>query len=164
MQRLALVTDCSFGNSMMDFLVFEIVAGYSPSIRVMLLTLCPTLHRDMSRDILISGVDGIVLVVDSRVGALSKNISAMREVDESKALSRAGNGGSAPLIVQYNKRDVNDRLPLQYLQSRLNPMNCPWVASVAGDGRGVLSTLRIALSAALEWRGLQMKRAVGYGK
>ena len=47
-----------------------------------------------------------------------------------------------PLVMQYNKRDVPDVLPLEILEKYLNAMKAPAYESIASRGVGVFDTLR----------------------
>ena len=146
------VTDCSLGNSRMGLLLCELTLPCSLAIRVMLLTLCPTLQRQISRDILVGGVDGVVLILDSRAGVFASNLRAVREVNEALALADARKKGSTPVVLQYNRRDAEDRLPLRYLQSQANSKGHPWVAATAAEGKGVLTTFRMIMSMVVKVR------------
>src|SRR5581483_8945808 len=47
-----------------------------------------------------------------------------------------------PLVIQYNKRDLADAVPIPVLDARLKPHRVPYVEAVASDGTGVMPTLR----------------------
>jgi len=159
---LANVIDHSLGNSLMDYLLFDITPKYSTTIRVFLITLSPTLHRELSRDIILSGIDGVVMVIDSNVGLFHTNMKAYREISETLSVVNTREKIEAPVIIQYNKRDIKNRLPVPYLQSRLNPRELPSVSSVANQGKGVLSTFRTVLSAAMETRESRIRNLIGH--
>jgi len=162
MAGLANIIDYSLDNALMDFLFLDFTPRFSEAVRVLVLTLSPTLQRETCRDVLVGGVDGVVLVIDSNVDAFQTNVRAMREISETLAMADAKRKSSTPVIIQYNKRDVGERLPLRYLQSRLNQNGYPWVASVAARGRGVLSTFRSIISSAIEARDARMTKMAGY--
>lgn len=162
MSDLANVIDFSFDNALLDFLFLDFTPRFSDAVRVLVLTLSPTLQRETCRDVLVGGVDGVVLVVDSNVGAFHTNARAVRSISETLAIADAKRKGSTPVLIQYNKRDVGERLPLRYLQARLNQNGYPWVASVAARGRGVLSTFRSIISSAIEARDVHMTKMAGY--
>jgi len=116
----------------------------------------------MSRDLIASGVDGIVLIVDSGVARFHTNMKAIRELSESLSITGAGEEETTPVVIQFNKRDIKDKLPISYLQSQLNLDSYPWVPSAAGKGKGVLRTFRKALTAALESRNSRFRSSSGY--
>ena len=47
-----------------------------------------------------------------------------------------------PWVIQYNKRDLPDINPIDFLQQRLNYFGVPYFESVAIKGIGVMSTLK----------------------
>lgn len=158
---LANVIDYSLGNSLMDFLLFDITPRFSTLIRVIVLTLSPTLHRELSRNIILSGIDGVVMVVDSEVGLFHTNMRAFREVSEAVSIVNAREKIITPVVIQYNKRDIKNGLPIRYLQSRLNPKGFPTVESIANQRKGVLSTFRTILTAAMEAREARIRGLIG---
>ena len=156
------VVDYSLDNSVMDFLILEITPRFAPSIRVVLLTVCPTVQREMSRDILLSGVDGVVVVVDSAADLFRSNVKVVQEIVGALSIVDSRQRSRTPVVIQYNKRDLSNRLPLDYLQSQINRDGLPWIAASAGRGNGALSTFRRVLEAAMETRESRLGSAVGY--
>ena len=57
---------------------------------------------------------------------------------------------SVPLIVQYNKRDLVESLPLDELQKRFNPSTAPFHEAIARHGIGVIETLKTAVELGLK--------------
>jgi signal recognition particle receptor subunit beta len=55
-----------------------------------------------------------------------------------------------PLVLQYNKRDLEDLLPVGTLESRLGLNGIPVQEAVATAGTGVMETIRIASRAVIE--------------
>src|SRR5438046_7866921 len=47
-----------------------------------------------------------------------------------------------PLVLQYNKRDLKNVVPVDELNRRLNPRNVPWFEASALQGAGVFETLK----------------------
>jgi signal recognition particle receptor subunit beta len=47
-----------------------------------------------------------------------------------------------PIIIQYNKRDLPNVAPVEYMQKLLNPEGREWHASIAASGQGVINTLK----------------------
>jgi len=162
LQGLVSLAGHSIGDSLMDFLLLDLTPRFSAPLRVLVLKLCPTLHREMTRDILIGGVDGVVLVVDSEVGVFPASVKAYAEVCEALAVSDAREKEPTPVLVQYNKRDLQDRLPIWYMQSELNQRRFQWVSAIAREGKGVLPVFRSIVMAAMETRDLRLKSMAGY--
>ena len=49
---------------------------------------------------------------------------------------------SFPLVMQWNKRDMPNALPVQVLERYLNRRRVPSIEAVASSGKGVFATLR----------------------
>ena len=47
-----------------------------------------------------------------------------------------------PFVVQYNKRDLSNIVPLDEMKKALNPRGVPDFEAVATDGTGVFDTLK----------------------
>ena len=103
------------------------------------MTLSPLYRTVMST--LIKGVDGVVFVFDSRFTALENNMDCWRESKE--LFSRLGqNLIMLPKVLQYNKRDHDDALPLELLRHELNPGGLPEVEATAIHSQGTLETVQ----------------------
>lgn len=94
-----------------------------------------------TRQALLAGADGVVLVADSQRDRLRDNALALHELDsllrwQQRRLTQV------PLVLQYNKRDLADALPIAVLNARLNALSRPYVPAVAATGEGVFATLR----------------------
>jgi signal recognition particle receptor subunit beta len=161
-REFAHVSDYSLDNSTMDFLLLEITPRFSPAIKVLILTVSPTIHREMSRDILLSGVDGVVVVIDSKADLFRINLKVLQEVVTSLSIADSRQKTKTPVIIQYNKRDLTDRLPLRYLQSQVNQAELPWITACSSQGKGALSTFRKILAIAMESRDSRIRSSIGY--
>jgi signal recognition particle receptor subunit beta len=49
---------------------------------------------------------------------------------------------SVPLVFQYNKRDLDNLVPVETLNNLLNPKRAPFYEASAIHGRGVFETLK----------------------
>ena len=47
-----------------------------------------------------------------------------------------------PYVIQYNKRDMPEVLPVEELSAELNPTGVPEFEAIAIDGTGVFETLK----------------------
>ena len=89
--------------------------------------------------------DGVVFVCDSRAGGLDTGLSAM------EALKSYLDGYrldimSMPMVLQYDQRDGQDLLPVDRLESLLNPWGLLSFPAASGNGEGVRETLKAILS------------------
>ncbi len=100
--------------------------------------------------------DGVVFVADSCADRLDLNLSALETL---KTDLEAGGYDltSLPMVIQYNRQDAPGRLPVDRLESLLNPWGMPSFPAVAEQGVGVRETLRAVLGLAMR----QLDRAPG---
>jgi signal recognition particle receptor subunit beta len=86
-------------------------------------------------------VDGVIFVADSQMERLEAN----QESVENLRTNLAEQGYSLekiPYVIQYNKRDLPNVVPVEELRSLLNPMNVPDYEANARAGMGVFDTLK----------------------
>jgi len=109
--------------------------------RFHLYTVPGQIFYDASRKLILKGVDGIVFVADSQVERMDANIESF---DNMKAnLEEQGYSLSQiPYVVQYNKRDLPNVVPVEELKKVLNPDNVADFEASARDGVGVFETLK----------------------
>ena len=92
-----------------------------------------------SRRLILQGVDGIVFVADSQESRMDANIASLRDLKENlRTQKRKG----VSLVLQCNKRDLPDAVPVSRIVQELGLSKVPCLESVASDGRGVFETLR----------------------
>lgn len=90
---------------------------------------------------ILSEAAGIVFVADSQRDRFRDDLLSYREME---AITK-GLGvdlAQTPLVLQYNKRDLPDAIPVSILDSRLNTLGSVQVEAIAASGNGVLTTLR----------------------
>ena len=124
-----------------DFLPLDLgeVEGYKVRFQVYTVPGQPLYER--TRVAVLTGVDGIVFVADSGRERFRENLQSMQEMN--RILDALGRPiQNTPLVIQYNKRDLPDAVPVAVLEARLNPHKVPHVEAVANDGVGVMPTLR----------------------
>lgn len=92
-----------------------------------------------TRAAVLEGADGIVLVVDSDPEKLNENIHAYQSTRQSLELNGL-DPDDIPLILQFNKRDLNNALPPEDLDEALAE-NRPAILTCAVSGYQVFATL-----------------------
>ena len=115
------------------------IAGFRA--RFKLFTVPGQIFYKETRRVVLQGADAVVFVADSSPARAAANMASLVDLEE----NLAGHGldlHSIPLVIQLNKRDLPDALPVADMESELNPFGVPVVEAVASDGRGVLDTLR----------------------
>ena len=92
-----------------------------------------------SRRLILQGVDGIVFVADSQESRMDANIASLRDLKENLRTQRRK---GVSLVLQCNKRDLPDALPVTEIVRELGLSRVACLEAVASDGRGVFETLR----------------------
>jgi len=110
-------------------------------VHFQLMTVPGQVFYEASRKSVLKGADGIVFVADSQIPLLDANLEnfdGLRKnlVDYNVDLN------FMPLVFQYNKRDLDNLIPVETFNSLLNPLNLPYVESSAINGKGVFETLK----------------------
>ncbi|MBI4950355.1 MAG: GTPase domain-containing protein [Deltaproteobacteria bacterium] len=124
-----------------DFLPLSLgdIKGFKT--RFHLYTVPGQIFYDASRKLILKGVDGIVFVADSQVERMDANIESFDNMkinleEQGYSLSEI------PYVVQYNKRDLPNIVPVSELKKMLNSNGIPDFEAVASDGLGVFETLK----------------------
>ena len=123
-----------------DFIPVELgqIAGFTAHFK--LFTVPGQVYYQQTRRAVLQGADGVVFVADSSAGRAQANLDAMIDLEQNLR-AHGLDLASIPLVVQLNKRDVEDALPVKSLAAELNPFDVPVVESIAASGYGVLDTL-----------------------
>ena len=125
-----------------DFLPVDLgnIRGFK--VKFHLYTVPGQVYYNMTRKLVLRGVDGIVFVADSQWDRLRENVESFRNLEEN--LKEYGyNLDEIPYVIQYNKRDLPNVAPVEYLEYLLNRRGrrVPYFESVAVEGKGVFDTL-----------------------
>ena len=134
-----------------DFLPIDLGQVAGLSTRFHLYTVPGQTYYRLSRRAVLQGLDGIVFVADSHPARERAN----RESLEDLATNLVTIGLSAdqlrrlPRVMQYNKRDLPEAMPLASLSAALNLGRSPEFEAVASEGRGVNDCLRAICKAVL---------------
>lgn len=114
--------------------------GYS--VRLHLCTVPGQVFQDKIRKLVLTGVDGVVFVADSQPAMLDSNWQSFDNLRDN--LTEHGlSYETVPLVIQYNKRDLDSALPISALRELLRvPPGAPEVEAAAREGIGVAETLK----------------------
>ena len=131
-------------QGLVDRVSLQLKDRHEGGLRVDLLAPPGQAHcREIRRDSL-SGVSGVVFVVDSSASAVEANLASL---DELELLLGLGERElfRLPFVFQYNKRDLKDALSLSRLEELLNPSGRPRVEAISAKGIGVFPSLKLIL-------------------
>jgi signal recognition particle receptor subunit beta len=124
-----------------DFLPLDLGTVRGFKTRFHLYTVPGQVFYDASRKLILRGVDGVVFVADSQEERMDANIEALDNLMEN--LQEHGyNFNSIPYVLQLNKRDLPNVLPVDSLKGELMKRNEPVFEAVAYQGQGVFETLK----------------------
>ncbi|MCP5559345.1 MAG: GTPase domain-containing protein [Verrucomicrobiaceae bacterium] len=125
-----------------DFLSVEAAAvpGYRTSFH--LYTVPGQITYNATLQLVLRQADGIVFVADSQLDRQRDNLQAFQNLEANLRL----NGSSIdrlPVVLQYNKRDLPNAAPVEYLEYLLNNRERRFISfeADARSGRNVLATL-----------------------
>lgn len=125
-----------------DFLPVQALTIRGFQTRFQLYTVPGQVHYNMTRRLVLRGVDGIVFVADSQWERMRENVESLRNLEDNlKQYDLTLD--ELPYAVQYNKRDLPNGAPVDYLEYLLNrrARRVPFFEGVAVEGKGVFETL-----------------------
>jgi signal recognition particle receptor subunit beta len=98
-----------------------------------------------TRKLVLQGADGVVFVADSQKHRLDANVESLR--DMFKNLQTMGlEPESVPLVLQCNKRDLNNIVPVPEMRKRLGMNGVPTFKTVATEGKGIFDALKTIIN------------------
>jgi mutual gliding-motility protein MglA len=124
-----------------DFLPLDLGKIRGMRTKLQLYTVPGQVYYNSTRQLVLKGADGIVFVADSQDFALDANQESLQNLEDN--LKRQGiRLREMPLVIQYNKRDLPNALPVAEIDKDLNKLQSPSFESVATTGIGVEETLK----------------------
>jgi signal recognition particle receptor subunit beta len=124
-----------------DFLPLALGEIRGFKTRFHLYTVPGQVFYDASRKLILKGVDGVVFVADSQIERMEANIESVENLRVNLA-EQGYNLDAIPYVVQYNKRDLPNVVPVGEMKNALNPRSVPDFEAVASEGTGVFDTLK----------------------
>jgi hypothetical protein len=124
-----------------DFLPLDLGTVRGFRTRFHLYTVPGQVFYDASRKLILRGVDGVVFVADSQPERMDANYEALDNLQEN--LKEHGYDFlKIPYVLQLNKRDLPNVLPVDFLRKELMRREEPVFEATACQGCGVFETLR----------------------
>ena len=124
-----------------DYMQFEMgaISGLKPRFNIY--TVPGQVYYRGTRKLVLKGVDGLVFVADSQIRRLHDNVEAIKDLYED-LVELGFSPGELPIILQCNKRDLPEIMPVQSIKEQLGLNGIPTFESVALEGIGVLDGLK----------------------
>lgn len=124
-----------------DFLPLSLGEIRGFKTRFHLYTVPGQVFYDASRKLILKGVDGVVFVADSQIERMDANLESLDNLTENLA-EQGYKLEDLPFVMQYNKQDLPQVLPMNELSQALNPRRVPEFGASAKEGTGVFDTLK----------------------
>lgn len=125
-----------------DFLPLDLGNINGFKVRFLLYTVPGQVYYNATRKLVLKGADAVVFVADSSPDKLEENIESLKNL-EANLNEYNLSLDSIPWVIQYNKRDVENALPVNVLEEKLNVLEVPGFEAVATEGRGVYETFQM---------------------
>ena len=125
-----------------DFLPIEAMAIKGFKTKFQLYTVPGQVIYNTTRQLVLRGVDGIVFVADSQYEKMAENVESFQNLcDNLKSLKL--DIEDIPYVLQYNKRDLPNAAPVEYLEFLMNnrDVQVPAFQSTAHRCEGVFEAL-----------------------
>jgi signal recognition particle receptor subunit beta len=124
-----------------DFLPLDLGSVRGFRTRFHLYTVPGQVFYEASRRLILKGADGVVFVADSQEERLDANLETLDNLRE-HLKDHNLDFNTIPYVLQLNKRDLPNILPVEELRKQLAVKDEPSVEGVAVTGQGVFDTLK----------------------
>jgi signal recognition particle receptor subunit beta len=127
-----------------DFLPIEAMTIRGFKTKFQLYTVPGQVIYNTTRQLVLRGVDGIVFVADSQFEKMQENVESFQNLMDNLQ-SQKLNLAEIPYILQYNKRDLPNAAPIEYMDYLLNnrEVQVPSFAATAHKCEGVFEGLNM---------------------
>jgi len=109
--------------------------------RFLLYTVPGQVYYNATRKLVLKGVDAVVFVADSSPDKMAENRESLTNLEQNLK-SYGLDLKSIPWVIQFNKRDLPNAIPVDQMNKELNRWNVPTYEGQAANGTGVFETLR----------------------
>ncbi|HKZ53607.1 MAG TPA: GTPase domain-containing protein [Candidatus Acidoferrales bacterium] len=124
-----------------DFLPLDLGTVRGFKTRFHLYTVPGQVFYEASRKLILKGVDGVVFVADSQEERMDANQETLEGLQENLR-DHGFDFQAIPYVLQLNKRDLPNILPVDDLKKDLQVKGEPVIEAVAINGTGIFETLR----------------------
>ena len=127
-----------------DFLPVEAMTIRGFKTKFQLYTVPGQVIYNTTRQLVLRGVDGIVFVADSQFEKMPENVESFQNLMDN-LVSLKLNLNDIPYVLQYNKRDLPNVAPTEYMEFLLNnrEVQVPSFTATAHRCEGVFETLNM---------------------
>ncbi len=127
-----------------DFLPIEAMTIKGFKTKFQLYTVPGQVIYNTTRQLVLRGVDGIVFVADSQFEKMPENVESFQNLIDNLTAQRMSLA-EIPYVLQYNKRDLSNAAPMEYMDFLLNnrEVQVPAFAGTAHKCEGVFESLNM---------------------
>ncbi len=125
-----------------DLLPMEVGKVEGMNLRLQVYTVPGQVFYDATRRLVLKGADGVIFVADSQKALAEANVESMRNLQKN-LLKNNLNPDRIPLVLQFNKRDLDDIMePEKMYRDLAYRDDLEYFLSCAITGKGVHDTLK----------------------
>ncbi|MEO0294068.1 MAG: Rab family GTPase [candidate division WOR-3 bacterium] len=124
-----------------DFMPVDLGTFKNFNTRLQVYTVPGQVIYDSTRKLVLRGADGVVFVADSLRSRMEDNIWSWENLIENLKENNI-NIEEIPIIIEYNKRDLEDIASIEELEAQLNPDHYPSFPSIATTGEGIIEVFK----------------------
>jgi len=127
-----------------DFLPLSAIVIKGFKTKFQLYTVPGQVIYNATRQLVLRSVDGIVFVADSQWDKMEENVEAFKNLEENLAKMNMSLD-DMPYVIQYNKRDLPNTAPVNYMEFLLNnrKKRVQSFEVISSTGQNVFSTLNV---------------------
>ncbi len=127
-----------------DFLPIEATSIKGFKTKFQLYTVPGQVIYNTTRQLVLRGVDGLVFVADSQYEKMEENVESFANLEENLKTQKL-NLDEIPYVLQYNKRDLPNVAPVDFMEYLLNnrEVRVPSFEASAHRCEGVFETLNM---------------------
>ena len=127
-----------------DFFPLEAMAIKGFKTKFQLYTVPGQVIYNTTRQLVLRGVDGIVFCADSQFTKMEENVESFKNLEDNLKTLKL-NIADIPYVLQYNKRDLPNLAPVEYMDFLLNnrDVQVPTFEAAAASCVGVFETLNM---------------------
>ena len=125
-----------------DFLPLKAEAIEGFICKFQMYTVPGQVKYNSTRKLVLRSCDGVVFVADSQLSKMPENKESLINLEENLQ-AQGSTVADIPIVLQYNKRDLPNSAPIEYMDFLLNKGSAkvPAIEAAAIQGDGVLDTL-----------------------
>ncbi len=127
-----------------DFLPIEAMSIKGFKTKFQLYTVPGQVIYNATRQLVLRGVDGVVFVADSQYSKMAENVESFENLEQNLSSLKLSLT-DVPYILQYNKRDLRNAAPIEYMDFLLNnrDVQVPSFPAAAHKCEGVFESLNM---------------------